>query len=191
MLVEHILYSVAQYKILSAFIAFLLTAIESFIPVLPLVAIILANSIIFGMWLGFFISWAGSCIAAILLYYCAKKLSKLKIFDKYRNRPKNEKLTAFIKKQGFSMIFITYVCPFISDFLITVVSGLVKFDIKTFVSGMVCGKFVMFLFISYVGEDIEGFFKNPLKIILFTMFILSSWIIGKKINNKMHLEDNL
>ena len=65
MLVEHILYSVAQYKILSAFIAFLLTAVESFIPVLPLVAIILANSIIFGMWLGFFISWAGSCIAAI------------------------------------------------------------------------------------------------------------------------------
>ena len=188
---EQILYSVAQYKILSAFIAFFLTAIESFIPILPLVGIVLANSMIFGMWLGFFISWAGSCIASILLYYCARKISKLKIFDKYRNRQKNEKLTEFIKKQGFSMIFITYVCPFISDFLITIVSGLVKFDMKTFVSGMVCGKFVMFLFISYVGEDIEGFFRNPLKIILFTMFILSSWIIGKKINNKMHVEDNL
>ena len=187
---ENILYTVAQNKILAVFIAFFLTAIESFIPVLPLVAIILANSIIFGMWLGFFISWVGSCIAAILLYYFAKKLSKLKIFDKYRNRHKNEKLAVFIKKQGFSMIFITYVCPFISDFLITVLSGLVKFDTRTFISGMMCGKFVIFLFISYVGEDIEVFFKNPLKIILFTIFILSSWIIGKKINSKMHTDDN-
>ena len=187
---EQILYSVAQYKILSAFIAFFLTAIESFIPILPLVGIVLANSMIFGMWLGFFISWAGSCIASILLYYCARKISKLKIFDKYRNRQKNEKLTEFIKKQGFSMIFITYVCPFISDFLINILSGFIGLDLKTFISGMVSGKFVMFLFISYVGEDVTGFFHSPIKVLLFSIFILISWIIGRNINNKMHINED-
>lgn len=187
---EKLLYSVAEYRGWATFIAFLLTGIESFIPVLPLVAIILANSIIFGMWKGFFISWSGSCVAAIMLYFCANKLSKLRIFNKSRNKYQDKKISTYINKQGFSVIFITYVCPFISDFFITVISGFINFDIKTFIIGMICGKFVMFLFISYVGKDIESFFRNPIKIILLMIFIAISWRIGKKVNNKIH-RDNI
>lgn len=187
---EQLLYSVSEYKFLAAVIAFLLTAIESFIPVLPLVAIILLNVFIFGLWLGFFISWAGSCIAAVLLYLLANKFSKLKIFDKYKNKFDDKRISSYIKKQGFSIIFITYVCPFISDFLINILSGFIGLDLKTFISGMVSGKFVMFLFISYVGEDVTGFFHSPIKVLLFSIFILISWIIGRNINNKMHINED-
>lgn len=189
-MIEQLLYSVAEHKGIAAIIAFFLAAVESFIPVLPLVAMILANAIIFGMWMGFFISWAGSCIAAIILYFIAKKFSTLKIFDKFRKKLNNQKLKKYIEKQGFSMIFISYLCPFISDFLITILSGFTNFDIKTFISGMVCGKFIMFLFISYVGEDIGSFLSSPFKIILFSLFILGSWMIGKEVNKKMHKDNN-
>lgn len=187
---EQLLYSVSEYKILAGVIAFLVTAIESFIPILPLVAIILLNVFLFGMWIGFFISWAASSSAAVILYVLASKFSKLKIFDKYRQKFSDKKIFTYIKKQGFSIIFITYVCPFISDFLINILSGFVNLDIKTFISGMLVGKFVMFLFISYVGNDVQGFFQDPIKVILLSMFILISWMIGRNMNNKIHINDD-
>ena len=87
------------------------------------------------------------------------------------------------------MIFISYVCPFIPDFLITIASGITGVDIKNFSLGMIIGKFVMFLLISYVGEDISEFFTNPIKIIVFTLAISISWIIGKSVNKKIHHVD--
>ncbi|MPN27991.1 hypothetical protein SDC9_175425 [bioreactor metagenome] len=53
---------------------------------------------------------------------------------------------------------------------------------------MVCGKFVMFLLLSYIGEDIGDLFYNPKKIVIFTFAILISWIVGKRVNNKIHKE---
>lgn len=185
---ERILYSIADHKLLAAVIGLLLVAVETFAPVLPLLAIVLANAFVLGMWKGFLVSWVGSSIASIALYYVAKKFSTIKFFTKYEKNIKIIKIKSWIKKQGFNSIFISYVCPFIPDFLITITSGFVGFDIKTFISGMVCGKFVMFLLLSYIGEDIGDLFYNPKKIVIFTLAILISWIVGKRVNNKIHKE---
>lgn len=183
---EQILYSFADNKGLAAIIGFLLSAIESFIPVLPLVAMILANAIILGMWLGFFVSWMGSSIASIILYICSNKFFKLTFFNKYRDLIERKNIPQYLEEKGFSIIFISYLCPFISDFLITIACGLTGVDIKTFISAMMCGKFVMFLFVSYVGNDINSFFASPFKISLFSLFIIFSWIIGRNINKNIH-----
>lgn len=184
--INNIYYLTSEYKILSIVIGFLLAAIESFIPILPLVAMIMTNAILFGMWKGFIISWSGSVMSTIILYILTNKFSNLNIFNKYKNKLKSEKINKFLNKSGFSIIFIAYACPFISDFFITIISGFAGFDLKTFISGMLCGKLVMFLFISYVGDNINDFFTNPIKVILFLVFIIGSWIIGKILNNRIH-----
>lgn len=183
---EQILYSLSDYKILAIVAGFIIIGIETFIPVLPLVAIVLANVFILGMWLGFFVSWAGSSIASILLYLLSYKFSKHNRFKKYKQNEKINKIIIWIKKQGFTSIFASYSCPFIPDFLITIASGFVQFDFKSFASGMIFGKFVMFLMISYVGEDIGSFFSSPTKIIVFSISIIISWIIGNNVNKKIH-----
>ncbi len=186
---EQILYSLASYKVLALIVGFFIMAVETFIPVIPLMAIILANVFILGMWMGFFVSWIGSSIGSILLYCLSSKFSKIKFLKKYEERKSVKDIIKWIQKQGFSMIFISYVCPFIPDFLITLAAGFTRLDFKTFALGMMFGKFVMFLLISYVGEDVTEFFTNPMKIIIFTVSIFISWIIGKKINNKIHYVD--
>ncbi len=186
---EQILYSISEYKILAAIVGFFVMAVETFIPVIPLMALILANVFILGMWIGFLVSWLGSSVGSILLYYLAAKFSKISLFKRYKEKDQTKKIIKWIKKQGFSMIFISYVCPFIPDFLITIASGFTEVDIKTFSLGMVIGKFVMFLLISYVGEDISEFFTNPIKIIVFTLAISISWMIGKSVNKKINHVD--
>lgn len=186
---EQILYSISEYKLLAMVAGFVIVGVETFIPMIPLLAIIIANAFIFGMWIGFIISWTGSSTASVFLYYVANRFSKAKIFRKYKDITQTKKMLEFIKKQGFNTIFISYACPFIPDFLVTITSGFVGLDIKSFISGMVCGKFVMFLLISYIGEDVGAFFSNPIKIILFAIVIMASWIIGNRVNNKIHETD--
>lgn len=186
---EQILYSISEYKILASIVGFFVMAVETFIPVIPLMALILANVFILGMWIGFLVSWLGSSVGSILLYYLAAKFSKISLFKRYKEKDQIKKIIKWIKKQEFSMIFISYVCPFIPDFLITIASGFTGVDIKTFSLGMIIGKFVMFLFISYVGEDISEFFTNPIKIIVFILAISISWIIGKSVNKKINHVD--
>lgn len=183
---EQILYSLSDYKGLAVIAGLAIIAIETFIPVLPLVAIVIANVFILGMWLGFFVSWAGSSIASILLYFLAYKFSKHNTFKKYKQNEKVNKMIMWIKDQGFNSIFVSYSCPFIPDFLITIASGLIQLDFKSFALGMIFGKFVMFLLISYVGEDIGSFFSSPIKVIVFSISIAVSWLIGNNVNKKMH-----
>lgn len=183
---EKILYSLESYKVLAIIAGFIIIGIETFIPILPLLAIVVANVFILGIWLGFFVSWSGSSIASILLYLIASKFSKCKIFNKYKKNRNFDKIIDWIKKQGFNSIFISYSCPFIPDFLITIASGFSQLDFKSFASGMIFGKFVMFLIISYVGDDIGNLFSNPIKIVIFLIGISLSWFIGKNVNNKIH-----
>lgn len=183
---EQILYSLTDYKVLAIIVGFILIAVETFLPVLPLIAIVVANAFVLGMWMGFLVSWVGSSVASVALYLVVNKFSKWKCFEKYQEKNKIKKVIIWIKKQGFNSIFISYACPFIPDFLVTVGSGFTGLDLKTFVSGMVCGKFVMFLLISYVGEDINHIFSHPIKIVVFICAILISWVIGQRINNKIH-----
>ncbi|WP_052356715.1 hypothetical protein [Faecalimicrobium dakarense] len=74
---EQILYSLSDYKVLAIIAGFIIISVETFIPVLPLVAIVVANVFILGMWLGFFVSWVGSSVASILLYFLASKFSNV------------------------------------------------------------------------------------------------------------------
>ncbi|MEF9990645.1 MAG: VTT domain-containing protein [Romboutsia sp.] len=185
---DKILYSLADYKILAMVAGLLIVGLETFIPIIPVLAIVVANAFILGMWLGFLVSWVGSAIASILLYYLANRFSQSNLFERYKNEQKTQKIIMWIQKQGFNTIFISYSCPFIPDFLITITSGFTSLDIKTFISGMVCGKFVMFLLVSYVGEDIVSFFSNPTKIVVLIVAILLSWIVGQNVNKKIHKE---
>ncbi len=50
---------------------------------------------------------------------------------------------------------------------------------------MLAGKFVMFIVISYVASDIEGFITSPLKIVSFILLVFLSWKIGNRVNKNL------
>ncbi|MBC6003259.1 TVP38/TMEM64 family protein [Paeniclostridium sp. NSJ-45] len=182
---EQIIYNFQDYKLLVAVIGFVIIIIETFIPALPLVAIIGANAFVLGVWMGFFISWVGSVLGSIALFLLSSKFSECKFIKKINNQ-KVDNFKAWVKKQGFSMIFITYLCPFIPDFLVTITSGISKMKLSNFVPGMILGKFIMFLVISYIGNDIENFIKSPIKVTFLIVLIIIFWILGNKINKKIN-----
>lgn len=184
---EHIkwLFNLAQdYWFLTMVVGVFSTFIESFLPVLPLVAIVTINAAVFGMGIGLIISWIGSGLGTILLFSIVTKLSDSDFINKYRNE-KTNKIVKKLNEKNFKLLFIAYACPFIPTCLVTIASGLCKLDKKIFLSSMLSGKFIMFIVISYIGSDIKGFITNPLKIILFGVIVFIAWTIGNRVNKNI------
>lgn len=179
------LFNLAQdNQLLVFFIAIFATFMESFIPALPLTGIVIANGLMLGFFGGVIASSIGSCIGTSILFLIASKFSSVKYLDKLKN-DKTEKIMGWVKSQGFITMFICYSCPFIPGCLVTLASGFSGKKIDRFLPGMICGKFVMFVVSSYVGNDISGFISSPFKIIMVALLTLISFIIGKRINAKM------
>ena len=51
---------IEKYKLLGPLFGMFLTFIESFVPILPLFAIVIANAGAYGLFWGFILSWLGT-----------------------------------------------------------------------------------------------------------------------------------
>lgn len=179
------LFSLAKdYWILTMIVGLFSTFIESFIPVLPLIAIVTVNAAIFGMGKGLLISWIGSSLGTAALFLLISKYNDNKFFNKLRNQ-KTYKAIKWLEKQGFKLLFIAYSCPFVPGCLVTIASAFCRKSLTSFLPAMMSGKFVMFVVVSYVASDIKGFITNPFKIGVFALLVFLSWKIGNRFNLKL------
>ncbi|MGL5713425.1 MAG: TVP38/TMEM64 family protein, partial [Paraclostridium sp.] len=153
--------------------AMLAAFLESFVPALPLMGIVIANSMMLGLGMGLLASTIGSCLGTTLLFLIATRFSHITIFEKIRN-DKIDKVIHWIKEQGFPTLFIAYSCPFIPGCLVTIASGISRKDLYSFVPAMASGKFVMFMVASYIGDDISGFIQSPIKIVFVAILVFIS-----------------
>ena len=188
--IQDLFYLAHDYWILTLLIGIASCFIESFLPMLPLIAIVGANAFLFGLWGGLVISWISSGLGTVCLFLLVSKFNDHKFINKFKNE-KIEKGIRWVRKQGFKVLFITYSCPFIPGFLVTIACALCKRQLKDFAPAMLSGKFVMFLVVSYPSSDINSFVTNPFKIAIFIALVFASWKIGSKVNTKLSQEKHI
>ena len=118
-------------------------------------------------------------------YFCVSKsiLNNI-VLEKIKNE-KIKKAILWVDKKGFKLLFIAYACPFLPACVITIASAITKRDKTTFMSAVLSGKFIMFLVVSYIGQDIYGFITSPIKIIGFCVVVFLAWVLGNKLNKDL------
>ena len=183
-LIQHIYNLVNDYWLLSVIVGLISVFIESFLPILPLIAIVTANAALFGMYQGLIISWVGSSSGTICLFLLIKKINNKKFASILKNE-KVEKAIYWIEEKGFKLLFFAYACPFLPACVITISQGLARRKTIDFISAVVAGKLVMFFIVSYIGNDIKGFITSPLKIVTLILVLAIAWKIGKKLNKDL------
>lgn len=166
--------------IIGTFASFL----ESFIPALPLMGIVVANSVMMGWLFGLLASVLGSCIGTYVLFLLSNKFSHIKIFERIENN-KVDRAINWVKHQGFATLFIAYSCPFIPGCVVTISCGISNKSSESFIPPMVSGRILMFLIASYIGNDLVSFINSPIKIIFVLVLTVISFIIGRKINTRI------
>lgn len=179
--VDNLFYLANKNQYLVFIISVLISFVESFVPILPLVLIVSMNALFLGFTKGIIASTIGSCIGTFLIYFMAKKLSKTKFFNKIRN-DKIDRIANWIRNQNPMIIFVCYASSFVPSFLISIGSGLSNVSYKCFLLSMILGKFCLFLVASYIGDDIYGVLSSPLKILIIVSIFIIMFLLAKRIN---------
>ncbi|WP_054817012.1 MULTISPECIES: TVP38/TMEM64 family protein [Paenibacillus] len=179
--VEHWL---KQYEALGPLPGILAPMAESFLPALPLVAILIANVNAYGLGEGVLLSWIGVVCGSISVFAIFRKFGgRLRGWIE-RKHPRSEKLVHWLEQHGFTPIFLLACFPFTPSSLVNIIAGLSKVPMHTFVLATALGKGVMIFLVSFAGHNLDSLLKHPLKIALIFLVFFIIWLFGRKLESK-------
>jgi uncharacterized membrane protein YdjX (TVP38/TMEM64 family) len=161
-----------------------LPLLEAFLPILPLVVFVVANASAYGLWAGFFYSWIGVCVGAILVFLIARSLSN-RYGDRIRRRyPKAEKFFDWVEHKGFTPIFLLSCFPFSPSVIVNISAGMSKIKLHTFLTAILLGKGVMIFILSFLGQDVGAMIEHPWRIVAAVAVLVVLWFAGRKLESK-------
>ncbi|CAG7632206.1 hypothetical protein PAESOLCIP111_03357 [Paenibacillus solanacearum] len=173
-----------QYESLGPLPGIAAAMVESFIPVLPLVAIIVANVNAYGPIVGALLSWLGIVLGSVSVFLLARKFGgRLRgwIERKYSG---SRRLIHWVETHGFTPIFVLSCFPFTPSSLVNIVSGMSRLPLHTFVTATMLGKAVMVGIVSVAGYDLEGLIRKPWKAALVAIVLVVIWLVGRKLESR-------
>jgi uncharacterized membrane protein YdjX (TVP38/TMEM64 family) len=179
--IEHTLH---RYEALGPIPGILAPFIESLLPFLPLVAIIIANVNAYGFWEGALYSWIGVFAGASCVFLFFRKFGgRFRGFIE-RKHPKSNKFIIWVEQHGFTPIFVLACFPFTPSSFVNIVAGISKIPTKVFILATVTGKAVMIVLVSFAGHDLGNLLKQPWKMVLITVFFVLIWFMGRKLESR-------
>lgn len=183
-LLDIILKILTEYEKIGPLLGILLPFIEAFIPMLPLFVFVMANSMTYGLFFGFFISWLGAVAGAFTLFSLIRRFKKHSLIVKLTNQKQVKKVTEVVENRGFTLLFILLCFPFSPSSIINIVTAISNVSTKQFALALLLGKAVMIFSISYVGTSILEFAKHPIRTLIILGAIALFWFVGKMIEKR-------
>lgn len=177
---------IEQYHLLGPIFGIFLTALEAFIPVLPLVVIVVANVNAYGIILGIVISWVGSVVGAYGLFLVARRFGKHQRLQRFVQNKRVQTLIKWVDMKGLAPILVLLCFPFSPAVIINIVAGLSHIRKYYYLVALIIGKFVMIAVTGGLGYDLRAILTDPKKLILVICGIILLWIIGKWVENKLN-----
>ncbi len=184
-IISQIIELLQQYGILAgAFIVLL----ESMIPILPLGVFVAFNFSAYGLFLGFLISYFSTVIGCIIAYFLSNRLLGMYVNKKSRDHKKIEKIVNKFKKIKFASLVLIIALPFSPAFFINISAGVVKMNLKKFVSALLIGKLSIIYFWGMVGKSLIDSVGDLKTILIILLSLGFSYLLSKIVSKKMNLE---
>jgi uncharacterized membrane protein YdjX (TVP38/TMEM64 family) len=173
-----------QYEALGPLPGIIAAWIESLLPFLPLVAILIANVNAYGLWEGIFLSWIGVVTGAISVFWLFRRFGEK--FSSFVDRkwPRSRKLTHWLEQKGFLPIFLLACFPFTPSFFVNLIAGISKVPMRIFVIATVLGKGIMIMMVSFVGHDLGAVIEQPWRMAVILLLFVLLAIAGRKLEAK-------
>lgn len=176
-----------SFRILGPVAPMLLAMIESFLPVLPLVAIVTLNVAAHGMILGFIYSWTGVVLGSILVFFFHRRLIKPFILRFAARHPKVTRAREWVNGIKWQALFFIMIMPFTPSSFVNFAIGVSDFDEKLYIKVMIAAKIIMLILLSLFGQSVVKALQNPAFLILAVVLAFVLYLISKYINRKNNL----
>lgn len=166
----------------------LIIMLESMIPILPLGLFVAFNFSAYGYVLGFLISYISTIIGCIIAYCLAKFLFGVYIKKKSDEHEKLNKLIKKLQTMKLSNLVLIIALPFTPAFLVNIASGIIKMDLKKFITSLFIGKISIVYFWGMVGKSFIDSIGDIKTMIIILILLGFSYILSKIVSKKMNLE---
>lgn len=152
----------------------LIAMIEAFFPPLPLAVLVTVNIMGFGFFIGYLLSYIGTCIGTLLVYLLFKKIGAKKLIPWLHRHKEYNRFQTWFQGKGIFPLIVLFSFPFTPSILVSVLAALSEIRKREFTMAVFAGKAVMILILSIIGYNVSDFTKNPLRsgIILVLIFVL-------------------
>jgi uncharacterized membrane protein YdjX (TVP38/TMEM64 family) len=165
-----------------------LAMLESFIPALPLIAIVAFAIGAYGPVLGFFYSYIGSLGGSILVFLLFRRVVKPYFMHLVPGRKNLAKLVDWVSHQTPVTIFMLASFPFTPSSLLNTTFGLSAFGELPYIAAIASGKLIMIALLALFGSSVVNVVKNPLYLILMILLFLVLRYVYAKIYKKAALD---
>ncbi|WP_060209290.1 TVP38/TMEM64 family protein [Sporosarcina koreensis] len=174
-----------RYKALGPFIGLLLPFIESFLPFLPLFAFVIANTVAYGIWYGFILSWAGTVVGSYAVFLIIRKYGRNRFLRFLTKHERVQRLIGWVERNGFGPLFLFICFPFTPSALVNLVAGLSNMKKKNYLFILMAGKLVMIFTMSFIGYDLKALLTQPLRTGIVVGIIVLLWAVGKWLEKRL------
>ncbi|HZG70200.1 MAG TPA: TVP38/TMEM64 family protein [Chondromyces sp.] len=182
---ENVKDMIEQYELFGPIPGFLLPLLEAFLPFLPLFLFVMANASAFGLWLGFFLSWSGAVVGALLVFLIVRRYGKIKVLGFLSRHPQVRRLMEWVDRHGFGPLFLLLCFPFTPSAVVNIVAGLSNIRIWQYILTVMAGKAVMIFIISFIGYDVVSLIREPERTAIVAIVIVLLWLGGKRLERRL------
>jgi uncharacterized membrane protein YdjX (TVP38/TMEM64 family) len=179
----------ADYRGFGPLAPILLAMLESFIPALPLIAIVTFAIGAYGPFFGFFYSYIGSLSGSVLVFLLFRRIVKPHFMHLLPKRKNLGKLVDWVSRQTPVTIFMLACFPFTPSSLLNTTFGLSDFGELPYIVSIAAGKLIMIALLALFGNSLVNVVQNPAYLIaMILLFICMRYIYGK-IHKKSAIEE--
>ncbi|RRD93511.1 TVP38/TMEM64 family protein [Clostridiales bacterium COT073_COT-073] len=157
----------------------LIAMIEAFFPPLPLAVLVTVNIMGFGFFMGYVLSYIGTCIGTILVYFIMKKLGARHLIPWLHKQKEYNRFQEWLYGKGIFPLIILFSFPFTPSVLVSVLAALSEIRKREFTMAVLAGKAVMIFFLSVIGYNISDFTRKPLKSVLILSLMFGFLFLAK------------
>ncbi len=177
-----------QYKELGIFIPIFFAMLESFIPALPLIAIVAINTNAHGLILGFIYSYLGNIIGSILVFLFFRAIIKPRFLDRFYHGQRLRQILNWVEKQAPIFLFLISCLAFTPSAFVNMSFGLSGYKKRQFVISIALGKFIMIATLSLFGHSIGQIQENPIYILLSLIVIGFAYYLSTHIRRESGID---
>ena len=120
-----------------------LAMLESLIPALPLVLIVILNVNIYGLGIGFMTSYAGTMLGATIMLMFYRTISDYGLHEKLHKFKSIDKMINWVNRQNMAVIIVLSMLPSTPSSFMNLAFGLAQYSKRKYLSSIAIGKVVM------------------------------------------------
>ncbi len=166
-----------------------LAMLESFIPALPLIAIVTFSTGAFGPYFGFLFSYIGSLGGSILVFLLIRKVVKPYFMHWVPKRKNLDRWMRWVSRQTPDTIIMLSAMPFTPSSLLNLTFGLSEFLAMKYIVSIALGKFIMIGAMAMFGHTMIRSLGDPWVLLGLGMIYLVVHLLYRNIKAKAKLNE--